>query len=88
MSEMVESMVDHVAKQIFANGPRGNRPAAIWQLLDDDWKEAFRATARVAIKAMREPTRAMIDKLRAYQEIEDGWAAAIDEALEGFCEQD
>ncbi len=86
----MSDMVEHVAKQLFEKGPRGNRPAAIWQLLDDDWKEAFRTTARIAIKAMREPTEAMLQcgfnthqswNLGDKDDLAAAWRGMTDEAL-------
>ena len=70
MSEMVE----RVARAIVAEyGPDG------WDADD------YRRMARAAIAAMREPTDAMIDVLNRHAQcegfIEEGWRAAMDEAL-------
>lgn len=50
-------MVERVAKALFENGPSQTKPAHTWEGLTTEWRKAFRATARVAIEAMREPRR-------------------------------
>lgn len=55
--EVSEEMVERVARALFEKGPSQTKPAHTWGGLTTEWREAFRATARVAIEAMREPRR-------------------------------
>lgn len=60
MSEMIE----RVAEALFSGGPRETRPAPNWLDLTANWRNAFRATARVAVQAMREPRGKMIKAMQ------------------------
>jgi hypothetical protein len=83
MSEMVEC----VAKAICASC-EGNLP---WERQPEAYREGFRASARKAIEAMREPTQAIVNGgIRngvvngfgcGYDDYVELWKAMIDEAL-------
>jgi hypothetical protein len=85
-------LVDRVAKAICL--ARFNAGTAFWYMREEESKEPYRAEARAAIAAMREPTEGMIDAFHtaAYLRVEwgedpmvenseDAYRAMIDAAL-------
>jgi hypothetical protein len=88
MSEIVE----RVARAIYLVpvGGREDPYAQRWDELREKHQDAFRAIARAAIEAMREPTEAMMAGVDCAGEKAEwlsgkawkvGWQAMIDEAL-------
>lgn len=56
------NMVDRVAREILAahDFTKNDGAEGGWDTLAPDWQECFRAMARAAIKALREPTFTML----------------------------
>lgn len=80
---MAESMVERVARAIFdACGKQSTVIVLPWEAQDQD---DFRAIARAAIAAMREPTEAMLESVSALTMRDNtpgmDWRLMIDAAL-------
>jgi hypothetical protein len=76
-------MIERVARALFEKGPSHTRPAPGWEYLTEDWKEAFRSTARVAMEAMREPIETMVNAADNSFEWGPPMAGPLNDALPG-----
>jgi len=81
--QMHDDMIDRVARALCKTEHEGD--AGAWENKEDYQREDYRAEARAAIEAMREPTEAMYKAARAYG-FSDGealhcWKEMLDAAL-------
>jgi hypothetical protein len=85
MSEMVERVAKAMAETLLQDTPP--TPPVDWYALTEEVADEYRAAARAAIEAMREPTKAMEDGARGLGAYHGGgsadvvWVSMIDMAL-------
>lgn len=88
------TMLERVARVLLrTHYERGRGIAPDWKFLDRFEQEKWRISAHAAIKAMREPTEAMVEAIWAEtadpcwtENAVKAWQAGIDEALAGTSE--